>query len=252
MAVAKIEEHRQQDGSDILKVFLKPTRLYPAGSYFYCDAKDIDLVKKYTWSLRADCCAFYISANNHNKSLAFHRELALKELGNYIGCIDHRNGVGIDNVDANLFNVDFQMNSQNKQSRGYFASIDFSCKKGILWRVLLCLPEGLFTQAIQDECDACRLRYRLEQQYYTYCYDFLKDRRDALEILDLERTGKISADEATYHHIMKYADNAWYYYRYGLEEYFKDNNIPVPSYSLDEQGFMVHPITGQKLCPFTK
>lgn len=35
-----------------------------------------------------------------------------------------------------------------------------------------------------------------------------------------------------------------------LEQYFKDNHIPVPDFSLDEQGFMRHPITNQLLCPF--
>ena len=57
--------------------------------------------------------------------------------------------------------------------------------------------------------------------------------------MDDERTGKISADEAVYKHIMRYADNAWVYLRFGLQQYFKDNHITVPSYTLNEEGLMV-------------
>lgn len=47
-------------------------------------------------------------------------------------------------------------------------------------------------------------------------------------------------------------DNPWYVYRFGLEGYCKDNHILVPAFSIDSNGFMVHPITGQKFCPYRK
>ena len=111
---------------------------------------------------------------------------------------------------------------------------------------------------VHSEVEACQLAHLVETDYLRnilkedyYIYDFLKDRRNDLDILDLERTGVISEEEATYRHVIRYAkDNAWYYYRYNLEQYFKDNHIPVPDFSLDEQGFMRHPITNQLLCPF--
>jgi hypothetical protein len=66
----------------------------------------------------------------------------------------------------------------------------------------------------------------------------------------MERTGKISEDEAIYRHVLRHAaDNAWYVYRYNLFDYFKDNHIPVPAFSTDSDGFMTHSITGQRLCP---
>ena len=89
----------------------------------------------------------------------------------------------------------------------------------------------------------------MEVQYEDYRYDFLKDRRKDLDLLDMERTGKISEAEAVYRHVLRYADNAWYVYRYNLFNYFKGNNIPVPNFSIDSNGFMVHSVTGQKLCP---
>ena len=82
-------------------------------------------------------------------------------------------------------------------------------------------------------------------------YNFKLDRRNDLDILDLERTGIISQEEATYRHVRRYVDdNPWYVYRYGLEEYCKDNHIVIPNFTLDEQGFMIHPITGQRFCPY--
>ena len=81
-------------------------------------------------------------------------------------------------------------------------------------------------------------------------FNFLKYRRGSEDILDLERTGQISEEEAIYRHVLRYADNAWYYYRYGLEQYFRENHIPVPDFDLDSQGFMVDKITRKHLCPF--
>ncbi len=49
MAVLNIEEYRQKNGEDVLKVILKPTKLYPEGACFYADACDEKLVRNYTW-----------------------------------------------------------------------------------------------------------------------------------------------------------------------------------------------------------
>lgn len=78
---------------------------------------------------------------------------------------------------------------------------------------------------------------------------FLEDRSNAIDILDLERTGQISHEESVYRHVKRYSQNAWYYYRYDLVDYFKEYNIPVPEFALDERGFMVDIDTGRKLCP---
>lgn len=144
----------------------------------------------------------------------------------------------------NLDVVSQQQNCWSKPSRGYsIAKRSFDPHINInSWRIR--------AKYVRTEVEAIQLAYQLELQYEDYRYDFLKDRRKDLDILDMERTGKISEEEAIYRHVCRYAaDNAWYYFRYNLAEYFKDNNLKVPAYSLDSDGFMIHPITGQRLCP---
>lgn len=259
MAVSEIKQYRQKDGTDILKVFTKPTKKFPDGGYFYVDAKDIDIVDKYTWYFhKADKYIRVVTSVNfkYNRPvLYFHRELAYKYLGYYPDYIDHINGLEIDNIDENLNVVTAQQNIYNSPSRGY--NKDFTkCS----FQVRIQTPRGLLYpyNSVHSEVDACQLTYLAETDYLKlmlgsdyYMYDFLKDRRSDLDILDLERTGVISSDEAIYKHVMKYAkDNAWYYYRYNLEQYFRDNHIPVPNFITDEDGFMRHPVTNKLLCPF--
>ena len=107
----------------------------------------------------------------------------------------------------------------------------------------------IYDKCVRTEEEAIQSAYLLEIEYEDYRYDFMKDRRHDLDLLDMERTGKISEDEAIYRHVLRYADNAWFYYRYNLTRYFADNHIPFPRYSLDSDGYMTHPITGQRLCP---
>ena len=157
------------------------------------------------------------------------------------------------NIDKNLNVVTNQQNSYNKPTRSY--AILVNCFKP---KLIIDNNYFGFYNSIKFEYKACQLQYRLETEYLRgilkddyYMYNFLKDRRNDLDILDLERTGIISEEEATYKHVIRYAkDNAWYYYRYNLEQYFKDNHIPVPDFDEDEQGFMIDKITRKKLCPF--
>lgn len=257
MAVSRLEEYRQKDGTDILKVILKSTPTFPNSCYFYTDAENIDLVmedKSWHWN-EGSCKNIYIASvySKEHKSTLFHRRLAFKYLGYYPKCLDHINRVALDNIDMNLNVVTTQQNAFNYPCRGY-TLIQNSFSPSIKLAGTSLSPCGF----LNNEKKACILQNWLEQAYLKcimqdqhYMYNFLKDRHNDLDILDLERTGKISSDEATYRHVMRYAkDNAWYYYRYNLKEYFKDNHIPVPDFSLDEQGFMRHSITNELLCPF--
>jgi hypothetical protein len=61
-----------------------------------------------------------------------------------------------------------------------------------------------------NEIDAMKLFYISSIKYYDeFNYDFLLDRKHDLDILDDELTGKITVEEATFRHVMRYAkDNA--------------------------------------------
>ena len=247
MAVLEIERYRQLNEIDVLKVILKPTKAFPEGGYFYCDASDEELVRRYTWLLRSQKYPYIIAGfggRDSHQLLIFHREKAYNILDYYPDYINHINGIEFDNANINLDKVTNQQNIWCKQSKGY----------SIIGRSFLPYvavnSRLIWGKCVRTEVEACQVAYQLELQYEDYRYDFLKDRRKDIDILDLERTGKISEEEAIYHHVLRHAaDNAWYYYRYNLAEYFADNHIPVPAFSTDSDGYMTYPVTGQRLCP---
>ena len=242
MSVLGSEAYRQKKGIDILKVLLKPTQNFPKG-YFYCDASDEKLVRSYTWCLSSQKKPYVVAACYGIQNLRFHREKALNILDEYPNYINHINGVEFDNVNQNLDKVTNQQNSCARPSRGYLiAGRSFQPHVAVNSR-------QIHAKCTRTEVEAIQLAYQLELQYEDYRYDFLKDRRKDADILNLERTGRISEEKAVYHHVCRYADNAWFYYRYNLTEYFRDNHLKVPDYAIDEEGYMTHPITGQKLCP---
>ena len=252
MAVERIEDY-----DDTLKVILKPTDKFPNGGYFYCDsdAKTRDLVNSHSWFLHRQGKRTCVEAMSRRSLLYFHREYAHSILDSYSDYIDHINGVPIDNTDNNLNSVTNQQNLYNKPTRGYITDKRSRYfQPQIMFNQELLQPYGV----VHSEVEACILQRQLETYYLKsrmkekyYMYNFLLDRRNDLDVLDAERTKQITSEEATYRHVLHYArDNAWYYFRYNLEQYFKDNNIPVPQYTLDEQEFMLHPITGKKLCPY--
>ena len=245
MAVKGIEKYRQQNSEDVLKVILKPTQKFPEG-YFYCDACDEELVKNYTWCLHTQRYPYVIAnlgSSYNQQTKQFHQEKAFNILDEYPNYINHINGVEFDNVNQNLDKVTNQQNSWARPSRGYLiAGRSFQPHVAVNSR-------QTHAKCTRTGVEAIQLAYQLELQYEDYRYDFLKDRRKDADILNLERTGRISEEEAVYHHVCRYADNAWFYYRYNLTEYFRDNHLKVPDYAIDEEGYMTHPITGQKLCP---
>lgn len=249
MAVEGIKKYRQLNGKDILKVILKPTKLFPEGAYFYCDTSDEELVKNYAWRLASQKEPYVVARGwdyRGTQMKLFHQEKANNILNYYPDYINHIDGIQFDNVNMNLDVVNQSQNLWCASSRGYHKDKRFRS-----FRPYVVINSHLIhAKCVRTEVEACISAYQLEIKYEVYPYDFLKDRRHDLDILDSERTGKISEDEAIYRHILRYAaDNAWYYYRYNLTEYFTANHLKIPSYSLDSDGYMTHPITGQRLCP---
>lgn len=255
--VEQIEQYKQMNGVWILKVILKPTTKFPSG-YFYAPAEAVSLVQKYTWHLhqagnRVEVVAV-IGSGHCQKTIYFHKELFKFYQGyDWQEDIEHISLVEFDNTDDNLNAVTRQQNGFNKFGIGYFYHNDLGH-----FQPKININSKTYRQSVvHREDEACikqnyleqvLLRDKLGSKYYMF--DFKKYRRGSEDILDLERTGVITEEEATYRHIMRYADNAWYYLRYGLEDYFRQYHIPVPKYSLDSDGFMIHPVTGKKLCPF--
>lgn len=249
MAVLKIEKYRQKNSEDVLKVILKSTKVYPKG-YFYCDSCDEELVRSYAWHLNSQkhpyvkvgCRDYYMYMGTQTK--LFHQDKAFNILGYYPDCINHINMVEFDNVNANLDVVTNQQNQWCKPSKGYAIHVrSFEPRVKVDSHLI-------WGKRVRTEVEACILVYQLEVAYENYRYDFLRDRRKDLDLLDMERTGQISEDEAIYRHVLRHAaDNAWYIYRYNLFDYFKEYRIPIPAFSIDFDGYMVHPATGQRLCP---
>lgn len=249
------------DGTDILKVFCKPTKNFPEGNnYFYVDVDAEPLVNAYCWYLGGRKPHSYVLASRSDGRLAYklHRELAHDYLESYPDYfIDHISMIEFDNCDVNLNFVSNSQNQYNLFCKGY---ANVRSMHGFSPRIKIINDTFYpFGQLLKYEDEACRLQHTIETEWLQeqlgseiYNFSILEYRRGSLDILDLERTGQISHEEANYRHILKYADNAWYYYRYGLQDFFKEHHIPVPEYSLDAEGYMIDKITGKKLCPFYK
>lgn len=243
MAVEKIEIYEK---TGVAKVILKPTKNYPNG-YFYTDIEHIDIVNSYGWNLiKHHVNEVYVKVTTREEGmLYFHQVLAKKILGYHPSYIDHISLLELDNTDRNLNVVTSNQNSRNRVTKSYHL---FPC--GFRPQVHV-NSQIIWDKFYKSEADAALATYYLRKSAYSdYDYDFFKDRRGDLDIVDLQYTGKISEEEATFRHVMRYAkDNAWYVYRYNLFDYFKENGVGIPDFSLDIEGHMIHPVTGQELCP---
>lgn len=93
MAVLEVEHYRQKNGEDVLKVILKSTKVYPKG-YFYCDASDEELVRRYTWRLQNQKHPYVvvtIGSRCSQQTKLFHQEKANNRLSYYPDYINHSN-----------------------------------------------------------------------------------------------------------------------------------------------------------------
>lgn len=237
---------------DVIKVILKPTKKFPNG-YFYTDNNPIarELIESYSWFLTKQSKQTYVVANVDfkwldKKTLNFHKEYR-ERLDNICSdYVDHINGLGIDNRDSNLNIVTNQQNRRNALSIGY--TVGKNCFQPNYYLNGKTYTSGHY----KTESEALLATYQLRRQvYYDYDYNFYLDRRGDSDILDAELTRKITAQQAIYYHVKRYVENnPWYTYRYNLFEYCKQHNINIPAFKLDNQGFMIHPVTGERLCPY--
>lgn len=245
MAIKKIKCYKQVDGKKIIKVFFEPSITYPHGGWCYLNEYFEEILRDKQWYINQG--EYICSCSNNN---LLHQEIMFLSSGIYPELVDHVSGIRFDNILDNLNSVTVQQNSRNRRKCGYIineyeetASFSVGCS-----------VSGKFIHrgVTKTEDVACISQYEIETQaYLDYNYDFFKDRRDDLHLVDLERTGKISSEAATFRHVMKYARyNAWFVWRYNLFDYFKQYKIPIPQYSLNEKGRMIDIETGELLCPF--
>lgn len=248
MAVKDIEIY-----GDVAKIILKPTEKFPNG-YFYTDNNPvaINLVNSYTWFLSTHddntyVVAHYGTPTTEQKLLYFHQEYAKGVLSYYPDYIDHINGVELDNRNVNLNVVTQQQNIRNRPSVGY----RIGCNS-IFQPYYKLNGKVYFRGSYKTEPEALLATYQLRQEVYVdYNYNFYLDRRGDEDILDAELTKKITTQQAIYYHVKKYiTDNPWYVYRYNLFDYCRQYSIVIPHHSLDNQGFMIHPETHKRLCPY--
>lgn len=240
--------------NDVIKVILKPTKKFLNG-YFYTDNNPValSLVNSYTWYLSTQGNITFVKAtigtpSTGQKTILFHQEYAKKVLGYHPDYLDHINGIELDNRNENLNIVNVQQNTRNKPSIGYKFVV-----KGNCFIPYYALDYKVYYRgSYRTEPEALLAVYELRKQAYSdYNYNFYLDRRDDLNILDLELTGKINYQQSIYLHVKRYVEsNPWYVYRYNLFDYCRNNNIIIPAYTLDEQGFMIHSVTKQRLCPY--
>lgn len=241
--VDRIEQY-----GDTLKVILKPTKKFPVG-YFYCDADAIDLVQSYNWYLQKSNKNTYVETYiDRQVKLHFHQEYAKKVLNYNPDYIDHINGIEFDNRDMNLNVVSNKQNIRNKPSIGYH----FNAIKNRFQPNYVLDRKNYCSGSFKTEPEALLATYLLREKVYSdYNYNFLEDRRNFKSLLDSEVKGVVSHEQASYLRAKKLIEsNPWYAYRYNLFDYCKENKIVIPNFSLDEQGFMIHLITGQRLCPY--
>ena len=251
MSVQNIEYYTQKDGRKILKVILTPTKNFPNG-VTYVDACFEDLIRQYTWFIEHHgyVVASVRIPDKGQTLIQLHREIMQCTYGFTPDYVDHISGVMIDNVGLNLEKVTNSQNIRNVPKRGY--RIQGYGKTGAHFQLKCQMNnKSIHKAGIEREDDACIQQFFFELQHYSeYNYDFLKDRRNDLDIVDLERSGKISNEEATYLHVKKYVENnPWYAFRYNLFDYCKQNNIIIPKYYLNEDKRMVD-VNGKILCPF--
>lgn len=226
MELLKIEEY-----SEALKVFLKPTTTCPEGSnFFYCDKgmKSVILEGNLSFSTSYGSPRYPML-----NGVGLHRyvkdTLGIKDV-----VVDHISGVTWDDCSCNLRVTDISGNAKNKRSIG--VAYDGLFKPTGVARELLGDTSFKNEQKALIAVSHAEKALRLSGNFTGY--NFLYDRRDDADLVDLVRTDRLSKEEELITYIKRYSNNAWYYYRYiaDLEEY--KYLFDLDSVCLDEYGFL--------------
>lgn len=247
----KIDEFTQKDGLEVLKVWLSPTKAFPNGSFFYCEARDKDLVLLHpSWGINSQKHPYIRGASKTSavSNYLFHAEIARKYLGYYPEAVDHLNGLEFDCVNSlNLFSVSQEQNTRNKRSKGYSikGAGDFRAKINLHGK-------EIYSNHTRTEVQALIDRSQLEKRYFSdYSYNFLEDRRTDMDLLMYEREGQWTKERVIREYLRRH-NNPWFFFRYDLREVYRQYGLPFPQegkdYWFDKSGFMVNK-DGVRLLP---
>lgn len=250
--VTGIEKFTQKDGLEVLKVWLSPTPQFPNGSFFYCEARDYDLVVSHpTWGIWSPKQPYVQAGVSRASAVSYYRlhvEIAKKHLGYLPEAVDHFNGLNFDCVDRpNLFSVSKEQNGRNKRSKGYV--ID---RSGSFCSRLVYYGNSIHSNPVRTEVEALIDRSQLEKRYFSdYNYNFLEDRRTDMDLLMHEREGQWTKEQVIREYLRRH-DNPWFFFRYDLREVYQQYKIPFPQegkdYWIASDGFMVNK-DGVRLVP---
>ena len=252
MAVQRVESYTTQSGDKVLKIILKPTKNFPEGkNFFFTDDNEItrELIESYTWCLHQCGKNIYVVAVTYGQViLRFHQEYAKQVLGYYSDYLDHINGLSSDNRDINLNIVNNQQNIRNRPTVGY----NFDSRYNYFQPSYKLNNIKYYRGSHKTEPEALLATSHIREEVYSdYNYNFLEDRRNFEHLVDKEVKSIITHKEANYIRAKQLIEsNPWYVYRYNLFGYCKENNIKIPEFKLDSQGFMIHPVTRERLCPY--
>lgn len=251
--VTGIQRFTQKDGLEVLKVCLSPTPQFPNGSFFYCEAKDEDLVLTHpNWSICSQKQP-YVQARASKASAVstyqFHTEVARKYLGYSPEVVDHLNGLEFDCVDRpNLFSVSQEQNTRNRRSKGYIITSSGFFRPQLSYHGSWV---HAYTTAL-NETQALILRNQLEKVYFAdYSYNFLEDRRTDMDLLMYEREGQWTKEQVIREYLARHS-NPWFFFRYDLREVYQQYGLSFPQegkdYWFDKSGFMINK-DGVRLIP---
>lgn len=276
------KHYTQKNGNKIIKCFTADNK------YFYISDDVEDLLDDFCFrlhkesntnhgtyyvqsSIRSSIRKKYDLINSPRRDIELHKLIFYKYAGYYYAdnyVIDHLNSVHFDNVESNLDLVSKSENSFNSFSQGYQIihrpnkplgfhprlwtdkNIGASTYKNEIERDLgIKITTGNIKTKL-NELDSCRIQYYLEYVISnSYRFEFKNFRRYDLDILDKERRGVVSSEDALAIFLSNYKDNAWYYYRYGLEDLFNLYSLKKPDVILNSEGFIVDSY-GNYLNPF--
>lgn len=251
--VTGIEKFTQKDGLEVLKVWLSPTREFPNGSFFYCEAKDEDLVRMHpNWVIYSQKQPYVQAKASIASAISgrylFHSEVARKYCSKLSEAIDHYNGIEFDCVDRpNLFSVTTEQNTRNRRSKGY----ELVGSRSFRATIRFC-GERIYSSYVRNEVEALILRNQLEKVYLAdYNYNFLADRRTDMDLLMYEREGQWTKEQVIREYLRRH-DNPWFFFRYDLREVYQQYGLSFPQegkdYWIDAEGFMVNK-DGARLVP---